>query len=116
MWDQIIERFRNSDSPIVFPLVSSAFCGKGKALVRLKRLEEALEVWDETLKRSAQHSNDPTADLPVGMAIAYKSILLDAMGRKEEGLVFRNEAIQDLCKSKEIRFVLAAVDATSLDF
>ena len=114
VWDQMIEQFRNSDSPIVFPLVSSAFCGKGKALVRLKRLEEALEVWDETLKRSAQHSNDPTADLPVGMAIAYKSILLDAMGRKEEGLVFRNEAIQDLCKSKEIRFVLAAVDAMAL--
>ncbi len=106
-WDEIAERFGACDSPAIYGIVTKALVGKGTTLVGLKRLEEALEAWDEALRRSTL-SDDPT---PVGIAVAYKSMLLDTMGRREEGRAFRDEAVQHLSERDEPRFVLAAVEA-----
>ena len=53
----------------------------------------------------------PTLEYPFSVALAQKSMLLDTMGRQEEGLALRNEAMQHLSESDEPRFVLAAVKA-----
>ena len=110
-WGEIIERFGAIDSTVGFLFAIKALIGKCTILTRLNQREEALEVYDELLRRS-MHSDYATADL-IGNSLATKCILLDAIGRKEEGIAFRDEMVQQLSDSENSRHVSAAVDALS---
>lgn len=110
-WDEILDRFEAIDSTIGFLVVISALVGKGTILTTLNRLEDALEVWDETLRRSI-HSDIPPVDL-ISVSLASKSIMLDHIGRKEEGIAFREEIVQQLSESDNPRHIPATIDALS---
>ena len=110
-WDETIKRFETIHSTTsLFTIVSSLF-GTGAVLASLNRPEDALEVWEEALERSV-YSDDPPADL-ISISLASKSILLEELGRREEGLAFRDEVVQKLSESDNSLHVLAAVDALS---
>ena len=110
-WDALLKRFEAIDSITDSQIVSGALFGKGEILTSLNRPEEALEVWEEALKRSVD-SDDTPADR-ISITLASKSILLDDLGRREEGLAFRDEIIQQLSESENPQHVLAAVYALS---
>ncbi len=117
-WDALLKRFEAIDSITDSQIVSGALLGKGEILTSLNRpeealevWEEALEVWEEALKRSVD-SDDTPADR-ISIALASKSILLDDLGRREEGLAFRDEIVQQLSESENPQHVLAAVYALS---
>ena len=110
-WKELVRRFgacvETCDSPALLRVVSTALVGRATALVQLNRLEDSLEAWDEAL-RHASLSGDPA---PVGISIAHKSILLDTLGRGEEALAFRDEAIEHFSESDRPQLGLAAVEA-----
>ncbi len=84
-WDEVIQRFGESDASADREQVSMALVNKGKALGRLGRAEEALAVLDDVVRRFGA-DNGEGHPLAVATALAGKGGLLSTLDRHTEAL------------------------------
>ena len=103
IYDDVIEKFGETDVPEIALQVARAFTNKGFTLTALHRPEEALSVLDEIIKRFGQ------TDYPaVAGAFANKGAALIAAGRPEEALSVLDQTVQRF-DGTENPFVVQAV-------
>ena len=84
-WDEVIQRFGESDARADLEQVSLAMVNKGKALGRLGRADEALAVWDDVVRRFGVNSGEGQS-LAVATALASKGGVLTDLNWHTEAL------------------------------
>ncbi len=84
-WDEVVRRFRESDSPTLHREVVAAMVRRGHALIALNRHGEALEACDEVLERFGK-SDSPTLHREVAAAMVGRGHALIALDRVDEAI------------------------------
>ena len=95
IYDEVVQRFGESDALIPLQLVASALLSKGVTLRTMNRPEEALAACDEVVQRLG--ASDALISLQlVASALLSKGVTLRTMNRPEEALATYNEVVQRL--------------------
>ena len=95
IYDEVVQRFGESDALIPLQLVASALLFKGVTLRTMNRPEEALAACDEVVQRLG--ASDALISLQlVASAFFSKGVTLGTMNRPEEALAAYNEVVQRL--------------------
>ncbi len=97
-WDEVVQRFGESDAPMNLEQVSMALVNKGKALLRLGRLEEALAAWNEITQRFGK-SRMPALEVPVVNALLGTAFALNKLNRHGEALEACDKVLERVGKS-----------------
>ena len=93
IYDEVVQRFGESDALIPLQLVASAFLSKGVTLRTMNRPEEALAACDEVVQRLG--ASDALISLQlVASALFSKGVTLGSMNRPEEALAIYDEVVQ----------------------
>ncbi len=92
VYDEIIHRFEESDTPAVFPLVLLAFANKNIILLKLNRPEDALAACSEVVRRFEKKDAPVVVDL-VATALFTKGTLLAELKQPVHALTAFEEII-----------------------
>ena len=85
VFDEIVHRFGESETPNLSGLVAKAFVSKGTTLGRLNRAEEALASFDEVVRRFGASSSSALIEHVV-QAMVNKGVALSELNRPEDAL------------------------------
>ena len=98
-WDEVVQRFGESDAPADLEQVSLALVNKAKALDQLGKVEESLSALDDVVRRfGADNAKDHT--LAVATALASKGGVLSNLDRHTEALAAWAEITRRFGKSR----------------
>ncbi len=93
IYDEVVQRFGESDALIPLQLVASALLSKGVTLRTMNRPEEALAACDEVVQRLG--ASDALISLQlVASAFFSKGVTLRTMNRPEEALATYDEVVR----------------------
>ena len=98
-FNELVNRFGESETPALLETVATALIYKGATLVRLNRPEEALAAWDEVLRRFGE-SRTPALLEMVATALVNKGVTLDTFNRPEEALTAYDEVLRRFGESR----------------
>ncbi len=91
-YDEVLNRFRESNEPVVRKVVIAAFVSKGVALGAIGRYLDAIAAYDEALNRLGA-SDDPALHQLAAMAYVSKGLSLGQLGRHEDEIAVYGEAV-----------------------
>ena len=92
-YDEVLERFGDSEAHDVLALVAESLFNKGGVLRTLNRLEDALVVYDELVQRFSD-SETPTLFAYAAKGLLNKGATLDGLNRTEEELAAYSELLR----------------------
>ncbi len=92
-YEEVILRFKESESPGVLEWVAKALVNKGAALDTLNRPQDALEACDEVVRRFGE-SDIPTLRESVASALLNRARPLDALNRLHDVLETCDEVVR----------------------
>jgi tetratricopeptide (TPR) repeat protein len=116
LYDELLEKFKDSDELIIQKLVVKALRNKGVRLNRLGRTKDALELFDEVIRRFKKF-NELTIQVEVAAAFLNKAARLDDMGKLEGALIVYDEVVDLYKDNPEVdiqRFVVGALVSKGL--
>ena len=93
VWNEMVERFEESEMPAVVESVAAALLNKGNALALLNRVDEALAAMDEVAQRF-KRSDSADLVLIVAAAVHSKGEVLFGLGRLEEALAAWDDVVE----------------------
>ena len=92
-YDQVIDRFSESDRIGLQEPVDWALFNKGVTLGKLGRYEEALSAYDQVIERFSENDRIELQEQVVA-ALNNKGAVLDSLGKYSESLAVLNNALQ----------------------
>ena len=93
VYEEVVRRFGESETPALLEWIATALVGKGSALCDLDRPEEALAIYDEVVRRFGE-SEAPVLLEEVAAALMGKGLALHALNRPEEALAVHDEVVR----------------------
>ena len=97
-FDEVVQKFGESEARADLNAVSGALVDKGMALGRLNRHTEALETWNEVARRFG-NSREPALEALVANALLGTALALDALKRPREALEAFDEMLERFGKT-----------------
>ena len=98
-FDELVNRFGESETPALLETVAMALVNKGVILGGLNRPEEELTAYDEVLRRFGE-SETPALLEPVANALVNKGVTLGGLNRPEEALAAYDEVVRRFGESE----------------
>ena len=92
VYQDLVQRFRESPSPEAFQLIAMALFCKGAALRELNRREEALAAYEEAGRRFGEEDTDVHVEIAAN-ALLNKGVTLGELNRAEESLAVFDEVV-----------------------
>ena len=99
IYDEVVHRFGESETPALLEPVAKALVNKGITLGTMNRPDEALATYDEVVRRF-EESETPALLEPVAKALVNKGITLGTMNRPEEELAAYDEMVRRFGESE----------------
>jgi tetratricopeptide (TPR) repeat protein len=104
VFDEMVERFGQSEDVRLLVLVALALVSKGLALGAMGKPEEAVSAYDSVVERFGQ-SEDGRLLEPVAMAFVSKGNALGAMGKPEEAVAAYESVVERFGQSEDARLL-----------
>ena len=98
-YDELVSRFKTSESPFVLDFIAKALVNGGAVLRTLNRWEEALAAWDEVVRRFSEGRTPVLLEM-VAKALANRGAVLGTLNRWEEALAACNEVVRRFGESE----------------
>ena len=100
VYDELIERFKNSKESNIIEHVANALVNKGSSLVQLGKLEEEIKTYDELIERFKDSKENNILEHVV-RALYNKGVNFEESGKLEKAIEVYDELIERFEDSKE---------------